>query len=94
IYLGSGAVHGGALPLVYDEVMGSLANRKAPARSRTVNLCVRYRALTPVDTPLDLEVRFDREEGRKLFLSARMTYEGTLLSEAEGIFVTLLPGQH
>jgi acyl-coenzyme A thioesterase PaaI-like protein len=93
MYIGSGAVHGGAIPLVYDEIMGSLANRKAPARSRTVNLSVRYRTLTPVDVPLDFEVRFDREEGRKRFLSARMTYEGTVLSEAEGIFVILLPGQ-
>ena len=93
MYLGTGAVHGGALPLIYDEVMGAFANRDRSARSRTVNLCVRYRALTPIDTPLDLEVRFDREDGRKLFFSAWMMHEGVVLSEAEGIYVTLKPGQ-
>ncbi|WP_245921702.1 hotdog domain-containing protein [Nocardia nova] len=90
---GGGAVHGGAIPLVFDEVLGRLANAAGRPRSRTAYLHVNYRAITPLDRELTLTARFDREEGRKRFLTAELRDGETLLADAEGLFVALRPGQ-
>ncbi|WP_232839919.1 MULTISPECIES: hotdog domain-containing protein [Nocardia] len=90
---GGGAVHGGAIPLVFDEVLGRLANAGGRTRSRTAYLHVNYRAITPLDRELRLAARFDREEGRKRYLTAELRDGDTLLADAEGLFVSLRPGQ-
>jgi acyl-coenzyme A thioesterase PaaI-like protein len=90
---GNGAVHGGAIPLVFDDVMGRLANTGGRPRSRTAYLHVSYRSITPIDRELQLTARFDREDGRKRFLSAELRDRGRLCAEAEGLFVALRPGQ-
>ena len=90
---GNGAVHGGAIPLVFDEILGRLANTGGRIPSRTAYLHVNYRSITPVGAPLRFEGRFDREEGRKRFLTG-LLYDGdTLCADAEGLFVALKPGQ-
>jgi hypothetical protein len=89
---GNGAVHGGALPLVFDEVLGRLANT-GRTRSRTAYLHVNYRSITPIDAPLRITARFDREEGRKRFLIAELHHGDTLVADADGLFVALNPGQ-
>ena len=89
---GNGAAHGGVIPLVFDEVLGRLANTGRPI-ARTAYLHVNYRSITPIGPELRLEARIDREEGRKRFLTASM-YEGDrLTADAEGLFVALRPGQ-
>lgn len=90
---GGGAVHGGAIPLVFDEVLGRLANGGGRSRSRTAYLHVNYRAITPIDRELTLTARFDREEGRKRYLTAELRDGDTLLADAEGLLVALRPGQ-
>jgi hypothetical protein len=60
---GNGAAHGGAIPLVFDEVMGRLANTGGRPPSRTASLHVNYRSITPIERELQLTARFDREEG-------------------------------
>lgn len=90
---GNGAVHGGAIPLVFDEVMGRLANTGGRPRSRTAYLHVNYRSITPIERELRLTARFDREEGRKRFLSGELRDGDTLCADAEGLFVALRPGQ-
>jgi hypothetical protein len=90
---GGGAAHGGAIPLVFDEVLGRLANAGGRIRSRTAYLHVNYRAITPLDEELTLEARFDSEEGRKRFLSAELRKGDVVLADAEGLFVALRQGQ-
>lgn len=90
---GNGAVHGGAIPLLFDEIMGRLANTGGRPPSRTAYLHVDYRSITPVEAELRVEARFDREEGRKRFLTGTLHHGDILCAEAEGLFVALRPGQ-
>jgi acyl-coenzyme A thioesterase PaaI-like protein len=93
-YLGrNGAAHGGAIPLVFDDVLGRLAGAGGRSPSRTAYLHVNYRAITPVGRELQVTGRFDREEGRKRFLSGELRDGGTLCADVEGLFVALRPGQ-
>ncbi|MGF7238575.1 MAG: PaaI family thioesterase [Frankia sp.] len=88
----SGAVHGGAIPLVFDEVLAMLANfGRTFARSVYVN--VDFRSLTRIDVPLRLDATVDRVEGRKLFLTGRLFDGDTLCAEAESLFIQLKPSQ-
>jgi len=94
LHLGrNGAVHGGAIPLVFDEVMGRLSNTGGRVPARTAYLHVNYRTITPIERELQVTARFDREEGRKRFLSGELRDAGTLCADAEGLFVALRPGQ-
>lgn len=90
---GNGAAHGGTIPLVFDEMMGRFANSGGRAVSRTAYLHVNYRSVTPVDTDLDIEVRWVREQGRKRFLSGVLRDGDRVCADAEGLFVELRPGQ-
>ena len=90
---GNGAAHGGAIPLVFDDLMGLLANTSGRPPSRTAFLHVNYRSIVPIDRELQLTARFDREEGRKRFLSGELRDGSTLCADVEGLFVALRPGQ-
>jgi len=46
-----------------------------------------------IDRELQLTARFDREEGRKRFLSGELRDGSTLCADVEGLFVALRPGQ-
>ena len=93
-YLGrNGAAHGGAIPLVFDDVLGRLSGAGGRPPSRTAYLHVNYRSITPVGRELQVTARFDREEGRKRFLSGELRDGGTLCADVEGLFVALRPGQ-
>ncbi len=60
--------------------------------TRTAYLHVDYRSITPIDEPLTAHGRITEIDGRKVFISATMTSaDGTLLSEANGLMVRLLP---
>ena len=92
-YLGAGgAAHGGVLGLVFDELLGRLANT-GRSRSRTAYLHVNYRAITPIGPELRVSARVDRIEGRKRFLTGTIHHGDTLTADAEGLFVELRPGQ-
>jgi acyl-coenzyme A thioesterase PaaI-like protein len=91
---GNGAAHGGAHPLLFDDVLGRVMNHNQPGVSRTASLTVNYRRVTPLDVELRWEASRDRVEGRKRWGSARLlNAAGDLLSDAEGLFLQLLPGQ-
>jgi len=90
---GNGAVHGGAIPLVFDELMGRLANTGGRRPSRTAYLHVNYRNITPIETVLAIEAHFESDEGRKRILTGTIREGDTLCAEAEGLFVALRPGQ-
>ncbi|MEG8180695.1 PaaI family thioesterase [Nocardia terpenica] len=91
---GNGAVHGGVLPLLFDDLFGSLVHYAGRPISRTAFLHVNYRKVTPLTTPLEVEGSIDRVEGRKTFVSARLRDESeTILADCEGLMVQLLPWQ-
>ncbi|PSR64468.1 thioesterase [Nocardia sp. MDA0666] len=91
---GNNAVHGGVLPLLFDDLFGSLVHYAGRPISRTAFLHVNYRKVTPLETPLTVEGTVDRVDGRKTFVSARLRDESeTLLADCEGLMVQLLPWQ-
>ncbi|MCF7548763.1 PaaI family thioesterase [Pseudonocardia sp. WMMC193] len=93
-YLGAnGAVHGGALPLMFDDLLGRLANTGDRVPARTAYLRVDYRSITPIDRELQVRGWFDREEGRKRYLRGTIHAGDVLCAEADALFVALRPGQ-
>lgn len=91
---GNYAVHGGVLPLLFDQAFGMLIHAVNRPMSRTAYLHVDYRKVTPIDTPLTAKAHVTQVEGRKTFVAAELfDPEGNLLAEANGLMVSLLPGQ-
>jgi acyl-coenzyme A thioesterase PaaI-like protein len=90
---GNGAVHGGAIPLLFDEIMGRLANTGGRRPARTAYLHVDFRSITPVERELRVEAHFESEAGRKRTIRGTLHDDDTLCAEAEGLFVALRPGQ-
>ncbi|MFB8278252.1 PaaI family thioesterase [Nocardia colli] len=91
---GNGAVHGGVLPLLFDELLGMIVHYAGQPISRTAFLHVNYRKITPLETPLTVRGRVDRIEGRKTFITGELLDEqGNLLADCEGLMVQLLPWQ-
>jgi acyl-coenzyme A thioesterase PaaI-like protein len=94
---GNHAVHGGVLPLLFDHMFGMISHAAGRPISRTAFLHVDYRKITPIDAPLVARGRVTRAEGRKAFVAAELVDAGgsgdTLLAEANGLMVRLLPGQ-
>ncbi|MCF8587296.1 PaaI family thioesterase [Gordonia liuliyuniae] len=90
---GNGAVHGGAIPLMFDEILGRLANASGRPPQRTAYLHTDYRSITPVGRTLGVRAWLCSEDGRKRILRATIHDGETLCAEAEGLFVALKPGQ-
>ncbi|UGT64629.1 PaaI family thioesterase [Nocardia asteroides] len=91
---GNGAAHGGVLPLLFDELFGSVLHYAGRPISRTGYLHVNYRKVTPLERTLAVRGRVDRVEGRKTFVTAELRDDqGELLADAEGLMIQLLPGQ-
>jgi acyl-coenzyme A thioesterase PaaI-like protein len=91
---GNHAVHGGVLPLLFDHMFGMISHAAGRPISRTAFLHVDYRKITPIDAPLAVRGRVTGTEGRKAFVAAELVDgDDTLLAEANGLMVRLLPGQ-
>jgi acyl-coenzyme A thioesterase PaaI-like protein len=90
---GNGAVHGGAIALLFDEVLGRLADTSGRPPARTAYLNTTYRAVTPIDTRLDVRAWFESESGRKRIVRGEIWCVDALCAEAEGLFVSLVDGQ-
>jgi acyl-coenzyme A thioesterase PaaI-like protein len=90
---GNAAAHGGTIPLLFDEVLGRLANSGGLPIARTAFLNVDFRNVTPIGTELQVDATIDRIEGRKRWASGRLFNGETLLAEAKALFVQLRPGQ-
>ncbi len=90
----NGAVHGGCLGMLFDTVLGLTAViLTGGRRQRTAYLKIDYRHIVPIEKELQFEAGVDRVEGRKIFVSGRLTDGDTLLTEADALFVRLKPGQ-
>jgi acyl-coenzyme A thioesterase PaaI-like protein len=94
---GNHAVHGGVLPLLFDHMFGMISHAAGRPISRTAFLHVDYRKVTPIDAPLVVRGRVTSAEGRKAFVSAELVdargLSDSVLAEANGLMVRLLPGQ-
>lgn len=90
---GNGAVHGGAVALLFDEVLGRLSDTGGRPPARTASLTVDFRAVTPVGRPLRVRARIDGEVGRKRHLAGELWDGDVLCAEARGLFVALAEGQ-
>ncbi|MCH9668885.1 MAG: PaaI family thioesterase [Actinomycetia bacterium] len=91
---GNSAVHGGVLPLLFDAVFGMVIHAAGRPISRTAFLHVDYRSVTPIDTALTVRGWVREVQGRKAFVNAELCRrDGTLLAEANGLMIRLLPGQ-
>ncbi|MBM3685269.1 MAG: PaaI family thioesterase [Actinobacteria bacterium] len=81
-----GRAHGGALACLFDEAMGyALYMDAVPAF--TAWLKVNYRAPVPAGTPLELRARLARREDRKCTMTATATVDGSVVADAEALFV-------
>jgi acyl-coenzyme A thioesterase PaaI-like protein len=89
----NGAVHGGAIPLVFDELFGRAAAHRDRPRIRTAYLNVDFRAITPLDRELDISAWLERVEGRKLFVRGELRDGEVVCAQADGLFVELRPEQ-
>lgn len=90
----NGAVHGGTLPLMFDEVLGRAAATAIPdQRLRTAYLKTDFRALTPLNTRLEVRGWLERQEGRKYFVRGELRHGDVVCADAEGLFVALKPEQ-
>ncbi len=85
-------VHGGVIAATFDEILGA-ANMVSGNPGMTGTLTVRYRKPTPLRTPLRLEARFLRREGRKIHTWAGIYLGDVLTAEAEGLFIEVMPAQ-
>ncbi|MFN8052961.1 MAG: PaaI family thioesterase [Acidimicrobiales bacterium] len=81
-------VHGGYIAAAFDEVLGA-AQSLSGDQGMTARLITNYRSPTPLHEPLRIEARLDRREGRKIFVTGRMTVGDRLTAEAEGLFIAL-----
>jgi hypothetical protein len=88
----NGAVHGGVLPLLFDEVLGRAA-AGAGRRMRTAYIKTDFRALTPLDTRLEVRGWVDRQDGRKYFVRGELRHGDVVCADAEALFVELRPEQ-
>jgi acyl-coenzyme A thioesterase PaaI-like protein len=87
-YVGGGtATHGGAIALAFDEVLGRLGNYGPP--SRTAYLHVDYRRVVPIGRRLDVSARCTQRDGRKIYITGRLSLDGETLAEADGLWVVL-----
>jgi acyl-coenzyme A thioesterase PaaI-like protein len=90
----NGAVHGGALGLLFDSVLGmTSAVLTGGPYQRTAYLHIDYRNIVPIEKQLRVDAGIDRVDGRKIFVSGSLRDGDTLLTEAQALFVLLRPGQ-
>jgi hypothetical protein len=93
-FLGSnGAVHGGAITLLFENLFGQLAISGGRTFGRAAYTHVDFRAVTPVGREVILHAWFESEVGRKRVLRGELWDRDVLCVEAEGLVVELRPGQ-
>lgn len=83
-----GCVHGGFIAAIFDEALG-MACSFSGRPGMTGSLTIDYRKPTPIHTPLRLEARMDRIDGRKIYNSGELYAGDLLLAESHGLFISI-----
>ena len=87
-------MHGGRWGCCSTPCLGLTASvLTGSPRQRTAYLKINYRNIVPIEKELQFDAGIDRVDGRKIFVSGRLTDGDTLLAEADALFVKLKPGQ-
>ena len=81
-----GAVHGGVIALVLDELLGAV-NACLGLGAFTGTLTVRYERPTPIEREIAFESWVERTEGRKVFTHGTISAGGEVTARAEGVFI-------
>lgn len=90
---GNNAAHGGQVAVLLDDLFGMTAALAVNKITRTGYLTVNYRAITPLNTDLDIHTQVEKIEGRKVYVRATVKDGDRLCVEADGLFISLNPGQ-
>ncbi len=86
-----GCLHGGVIATLLDEAM-SKAVRAKGLTSMTRHIEIDYLRPVPSATPLRVDGRVIRSEGRKHWTeSAILNAHGTVLAQARGVFIEIRP---
>lgn len=85
-----GHIHGGFIAAAFDEVLG-MAQSLTGRPGMTGTLTIKYRAPTPLNTPIVYKGWVDRVEGRKIFCKGQSFNGDTLCAEAEVLFLSMPP---
>lgn len=80
------SVHGGIIAAVFDELL-SMANVISGTAGFTGYLTVRYHNKTPLDQPIQLWAKNERNDGRKQLSKGEFRVNGELTASAEGLFI-------
>jgi len=84
-----GYLHGGIIATLLDEAM-SKANRALGVTAMTRQMQVEYLRPVPSNSPIRIEGRVTRSEGRKHWTTAQiLNTAGTVLAEATGLFIAI-----
>jgi acyl-coenzyme A thioesterase PaaI-like protein len=85
-----GRAHGGIVAAIFDDVMGYvLSIHQTPAY--TARLTIVYRAPVPLKANLEFRSRLVARDGRKLRLTAEAWHAGTVIADAEALFIGISP---
>lgn len=85
----AGLLHGGIIATLLDEAM-SKSVRACGFTAMTRHMEVDYLRPVPSVTPLRIEGRVTRSEGRKHWSEARiLNAEGTVLAQSKGLFIEI-----
>jgi uncharacterized protein (TIGR00369 family) len=86
-----GYLHGGIIATLLDETMSKSLRAKGLA-TMTRQLAIDYLRPVPTVTPLRMEGRVVRSEGRKHWVEARiLNSNGTALAKGTGLFIEVRP---
>lgn len=88
-FTGVGAVHGGAIALLFDDLLGRLANAAPRPMARTAHLQLDFRLAVPWGRALGFSCEVARIDGRKRYLEGKLFDDGRVLAEAKGLWVEL-----
>ena len=86
-----GFAHGGVVGAALDEAM-ALVLHAGGIHARTRRYEVDLHMPAPVGSFVNVRARVEREEGRKVWVTAAASGEGGTIAEARGLFVTMDDG--
>ena len=85
-----GHIHGGFIAAAFDEVLG-MAQSLTGRPGMTGTLTIKYRAPTPLNTPIVFKGWVERVDGRKIFTKGQSFHGEVLCAEAEVLFLSMPP---
>lgn len=85
-----GLVHGGVIAGIYDQLLALLTTCSGRP-SYTAYLNIQYKLPTPLYTELSLKAWIASIDGRKAIIKGQCMADGKILTEAEGLFIQVLP---